>query len=167
MSTCLNQMTVTDHTLQRAAAITLNISWTSFLFQFSPTFFILFWHVQRSSSEKKLSFLSISSKKVAGTGRYRQKRERRGEIKWSEREKSFQQFGERTDWWEMSSKGVAAAAVSDLRDKLRFLFCTSSYVVASLSLLWKVFPLKRRHWTPEETNAKREAIFWWKTENGL
>lgn len=48
--THLSTMTVTDRTLQRAAAIALNISWTS------RPFFILFWHVQHSSSEKKFHF---------------------------------------------------------------------------------------------------------------
>lgn len=109
-------MTVTDRALQRAAAIVLNISWTSFLFQFSPPFFILFWHVQRSSAEKKVSFLSISYQRIAGVRQYRQKSERRGKRK----EKRIEGFRERRDWWEMRSRREAAETLSDFRDKPHF-----------------------------------------------
>lgn len=104
---------------------------------------------------KKVSFLSLSSQKIAGVRQYRQRSERRWKSEWSERgkKKSFEGFGERMDWWEMNSKGEAAAAVSDFRDKPHFSPWVTFRPVLRI-FLCKVCLLKRRHCTPEGRKTK-------------
>lgn len=158
-------MTVTDRILQRAAAVALNISWTSFPFQFSPPFFISLWHVQHSSSEKKLHFLSIPSLRIAGVRRYRQKSERSGKRKWSERKKALRglEKGGIDGRWAAKVRQQQPSHTWEINltfhpELPSFLFCTPSHIVAVLSCLCKVCLLKRRHWTPGETKTKRGAV---------
>lgn len=96
--THLNAMTVTDRTLQRAAAITLNISWTSFLFQFPLPFFISFWHVQHSSSEKSFIFVNLlsdnSGSKTIQAEKMRGEGEERNQIEREREKKRLEGFGE-------------------------------------------------------------------------
>lgn len=165
MSSCLSEMTVTDRTLQRAAAIALNISWTSFLFQFSPTFFILFWHVQHSSSET--IFVNLFQENSGGrTVQTEKRKERRKKVireRWGKKALSSLEKGGIYGRWaaKVRQQQLSLSLETNLTfhpELLYFLFCTPSHIVSLLSWICKVCPPKGRHCTPEETKAKIDAV---------
>lgn len=163
--TYLCTMTEMDCELQRAAAVTLNISWTSFHFQFS---LFLFWHVQHSFFQKKVLFLSVSSLKKAGVRECRQERGK----KWSQRKKKkLWRIWRKGDWWETSRKGEAvAAAVSEHRWTSLFTlrYLPSCFVHIHMCRLCKVYSWKKRHCNPKEAKTKtRLVVMIGKGENGF
>lgn len=163
--THLCPMTVMDCALQKAAAVTLNISWTSFHFQF--LFFYYSGMFSTLSPKKGFIFVSLlpenSWAKAVQTEKWKG-REKKVII---EEKKRLWRICRRGDWWKTSSEGeTAAVAVSEPHFfTLSFLLCTPSRGVA---VLCKVYSWKQRHRTPEETNTKsRLVVMSGKGGNGL
>lgn len=129
----LCRMTVTDSILQRAAAVTINISWRSFLFQFPP--FLsphpFSWHVQHSFWKKKFYFCRPTSIIIADKAAQREK--------WKVR-------ANKVLWRVWRTEGLTGEERSCLWLSC-FLFCLPSHEVVEILGLNKVFGIP---WGEEE-----------------
>lgn len=169
--TCTHLCTMTemDCELQRDAAVTLNISWTSFHFQFS--FFFILACSALFFPKKGFIFVSLLPEKSWGKGVQTGKWKERGKKRSQRKKKKLWRIWRKGDWWETSSKGEAvAAAVSEQRWTSLFTlsYLPSCFVHIHMCRLCKVYSWKKRHCTPEETKTKtRLVVMIGKGENGF